>query len=233
MAKLNIKIMRGLKVKVSVGFIFVILAAVGCAAGPKVSLPLSSPLLVPSSAFHRVEKGQTLWRISKLYGMEVDDLAKVNNIQDSAKLEVGQQLIIPAGRKKLEYALGVIDEDFCWPLKGKILSGFNNSVNNTTNKGINIAPFNSLNVSASRGGKVVFYSNDFLDLGKTIIIEHPEGFWTVYGRNQDVYVNPGDVIAKGAVIAKAGQAGRDKNVYLHFEIRKGSKSENPLFYLPR
>ncbi len=225
--------MRG--IKITVGFTFVILAAVGCAAGPKVSLPVvSSPLpVVSSSTFHRVEKGQTLWRISKLYGMEVDDLAKVNNIQDSAKLEVGQQLIIPAGRKKLEYVPGVIDEDFCWPLKGKILSGFNNSVNNTMNKGINIAPFNSLNVSASRGGKVVFYSDDFLDLGKTIIIEHPEGFWTVYGRNQDVYVNPGDVIAKGAVIAKAGQAGRDKNVYLHFEIRKGSKSENPLFYLPR
>ena len=141
--------------------------------------------------------------------------------------------MIPADRKIQVSSPGAVDEDFSWPVRGKIVSGFSQLVNHTINKGINIEPSRSLDVLASRSGKVAFYNDDFLDLGKTLIIEHAGGFWTVYARNQEVYVKPGDVITKGTTIAKAGIAGRDKNVYLHFEIRKGSKSENPLFYLPR
>jgi murein DD-endopeptidase MepM/ murein hydrolase activator NlpD len=123
-------------------------------------------------------------------------------------------------------------EDFIWPLKGKVISGFGQKVNNAVNKGIDIQPYKQLEVVASRSGKVVFYNNDFLDLGKTIIIEHPDGFWTVYGRNEEVFVKIGDNIKKGINIARVGRAGRDKNIYLHFEIRKGHIPQNPNFYLP-
>ncbi len=203
----------------------------GCATTSKVTAPLLPKALV-SGTFHRVEKGQTLWRIAKLYGMNVDELASLNNIPDFSKVEVGQQLIIPADRKFQVVAVDAFNEDFIWPLRGKILLGFNQPFHNTLNKGINIEPGRSGDILASRSGKVVFYSDNFLDLGKVVILEHPEEFWTVYGRNQEVYVKPGDLIAKGTTIAKAGNAGRDNNTYLHFEIRKGSKSENPLFYLP-
>lgn len=185
-----------------------------------------------AASYHKVTKGQTLWRIARLYGMDVEELARMNNIQDSAKLEVGQQLLIPSERKPAIVSSDNVDEDFIWPLRGRIVSAFSQSVDNAINKGINIQPSHSTQVLASRGGKVAFFNEDFLDLGKTIILEHPDGFWTVYGRNQEVYVKPGDVIARGTAIAKAGSAGRNKDIYLHFEIRKGSKSENPLFYLP-
>ena len=221
--------MQNKKIVLSIAFLFMIFS--GCATVPKVAAPVL-PKTTAQATIHRVEKGQTLWRISRLYGMEVEELASLNNIQDSTKLEIGQKLLVPAGRKLQKPLPGIAEEDFGWPLKGKVICAFGQPLNNTVNKGINIEPNRSLDVLASRSGKVAFYSDDFLDLGKTIILEHPEGFWTVYARNHEVYVKPGELINKGMVIAKAGSAGAENKVYLHFEVRKGSKSENPLFYLP-
>jgi lipoprotein YgeR len=212
-------------------FGFLALAFTGCATAPKVSVPAVSLKAAPGMSYHKVTRGQTLWGIARLYGMEVDELVSMNNIQDSSKLEVGQQLIISKDRKTRTAFTNNVEEDFIWPVRGKVVSAFSQA-DNALNKGINIEPTRSTDVLASRNGKVAFFNDDFLDLGKTIILEHPGGFWTVYGRNLEVYVKPGDEVAKGMVIAKAGFAGRDRKTYLHFEIRKGSKAQNPLFYLP-
>ncbi|MBM3252459.1 MAG: M23 family metallopeptidase [Candidatus Omnitrophica bacterium] len=101
------------------------------------------------------------------------------------------------------------------------------------NKGLNIQSYGNADIIASRSGKVVFYDNNFNDFGKTIIIEHSDGFSTVYARNSRVFIKVGDYVRKGTLIAKAGSTARDKNVYLHFEIRKGHLPQNPYFYLPR
>ncbi len=221
--------MRSLREYLTFGFL--ILAFIGCATAPKISIPAVSLKAQSGVSYHKVSRGQTLWRIARLYGMDVDELVSMNNIRDSSKLEVGQQLIIPSDRK-LQMALpNNVEDDFIWPVRGKVISGFSQA-DNAINKGINIEPTRSTDVLASRGGKVAFFNGDFLDLGQTIILEHPGGFWTVYGRNLEVYVKPGDEVARGTVIAKAGFAGRDRKTYLHFEIRKGSKAQNPLFYLP-
>jgi murein DD-endopeptidase MepM/ murein hydrolase activator NlpD len=100
------------------------------------------------------------------------------------------------------------------------------------NKGINIAPTGSPDVLAMRSGKVIFYADNFGSFGKTIIIDHGDGLSTVYARNQDVFIKPGEWVKKGSVIAKAGSAGRDKDIYLHFEIRRSGAPQNPYYYLP-
>jgi murein DD-endopeptidase MepM/ murein hydrolase activator NlpD len=99
------------------------------------------------------------------------------------------------------------------------------------NKGINIQTYGSPNVVASRSGKVVFYDDNFKDFGKTIIIDHGDGFSTVYARNSQVFIKIGDYVQRGTLIAKAGSTDRDKNTYLHFQIRKGYIPQNPYFYL--
>ena len=118
-------------------------------------------------------------------------------------------------------------------MRGRVITSFGQNSSNTINKGINIKPYSNQDVVAARGGKVVFYSEDFDGFGKTIIIDHGDGLLTVYSRNAQVFIKAGDVVQKGALIAKAGSAGRDKNTYLHFEIRKGHIPQNPYFYLPR
>jgi murein DD-endopeptidase MepM/ murein hydrolase activator NlpD len=217
--------------------LLMLLICAGCARTSKVSAPVTAMPVQPytgmaSVSYHKVARGETLWRIARMYGMEVDDLAALNRIQDATKLETGQQVAVPGGRKKQFASAQSAADDFIWPLKGTVIARFSQSSEKTANKGVNIRPVHSPEVVAAAGGRVVFCHDDFLDLGKTIILEHAGGFWTVYGRNSEVYVKVGDQIQRGKVIASAGSAGRDPAVYLHFEIRKGSLPQNPAFYLP-
>ena len=217
------------RINYAISIIAIALFAAGC-AGPTITSTTHLPER-KNGFYHRVLKGQTLWRISKIYFIDMDELKKVNNISETTKIETGQMLFIPY-LKKEPVAFKTSSEDFAWPLKGKIIADFEEVTNNMTNKGINIKAVGNSNVSAARSGKVVFYSDNFYGFGKTIIIDHGDTFSSVYTRNSEVFVKTGDLVTKGMVIAKAGHAGRDKSDYLHFEVRKNNLPQNPHFYLP-
>jgi hypothetical protein len=238
-----LKMLQRLRRLLLITFLFIF---TGCATVPPV-VPPRPPTATSAGIYHRVQKGQTLWRIAKMYNVDLQELVNVNHMQDSSRIEMNQYILIPnptgiglpkpykEGPNRVKETTLSIDssaEDFIWPLKGKVIANFGQNFNNAINKGINIQPYKQLEVVASRSGKVVFFDDDFLDFGKTIIIEHPDGFWTVYGRNEEVFVKIGDIVKRGNGIAKVGSAGRDRNTYLHFEIRKGPISQNPNFYLP-
>lgn len=56
----------------------------------------------PRGVYHTVEEGQTLYQIGRTYGIDVDDLARVNRIQDPTQIKVGTRILIPgADRKKV------------------------------------------------------------------------------------------------------------------------------------
>lgn len=177
--------------------------------------------------YHRIEKGQTLWNISRIYSIDLDELARANRITDVTRLETGQLIFIPRKEGAIAPLSHYAGEDFIWPVRGNIISGFGQNFDNMINKGINIQPFSSHDVLASRSGRVVFCNENFPGYGKTIIIEHKDGFMTVYARNSQIYVKPGDYVQKGSRIGQVQQ-----NRYLHFEVRKGHVSQNPVFYLP-
>ncbi len=202
----------------------------GCASAPYVKPPVAIAPSMPG-VYHRVEKGQTLWGISKIYSADLDEIASVNRIQDKADIEVGQRIFIPNRQRPQKLPMGSSTDDFIWPLRGRVIALFGSTFGNMINKGLNIAPSGTPNVLAARSGRVIFYSDNFGSFGKTLIIDHGEGFSTVYARNAQVFVKPGDTVQRGGVIARAGSAGRDRSDYLHFEIRKGHLPQNPYFYL--
>ncbi|MBI2094654.1 MAG: N-acetylmuramoyl-L-alanine amidase [Candidatus Omnitrophica bacterium] len=73
--------------------------AVGCArvpARPPVA-PLGGPVspAPPPALYHAVERGQTFYRIAKMYGVDVGELMRVNHREDPGALEVGERLLIP------------------------------------------------------------------------------------------------------------------------------------------
>lgn len=214
--------------------IYFCLNLIGCASLP--TIIQSTPDLNIPGFYHRVERGQTLWRISKIYNIDLDEIVRINHIADVTNIEIGQMLFIPRQQKQQQASLSQSNlEDFIWPINGKVIAVFGQTFNNMVNKGINILPNKNTDVVASRSGKVVFYNLNFKGYGKTVIIDHGDGFLTVYTKNSQVFAKLGDFVSKGTVIASVGSAGNtaDKNEYLHFEIRKGYTPQNPYYYLPR
>lgn len=208
----------------------------GCATAPYVKPLAPQPSVNLPGIYHNVERGETLWRISKNYGVDIDDLIKANRMTDSSVIEIGQKILIPhqlsPRPKNTVYVNYSNNDDFIWPLKGRLVGSFGKVSNNMINKGINIAPQGSRDIIASRSGRVVFLKNDFAGLGRTIIIDHGDGFFTVYSLSSEAFIKPGDSVRQGMVIARLDSAGEGKNGYVHFQIRKGHIPQNPLFYLP-
>jgi len=181
--------------------------------------------------YHKVQKGETLWRIAQTYGVSVSDIARNNNIPKAAKIERGQLVFIGGATKVLDIASGAdySNNEFIWPIKGKVIQYFHERYGNAVNKGIGIKARVGDEVKASRTGRVVFA--DYLSgYGYTVILDHSDGFHSVYANNSKLFVKLGELVLKNSVLAHVGYS---RNLaYLHFQIRKKSIEDNPLYYLP-
>jgi len=64
-----------------------------------------------------------------------------------------------------------------------------------------------------------------------VILQHADGYLSVYARNADLAVRLGDRVARGSPLARVGRNGN--RPYVHFEIRRHGRADNPLYFLPR
>lgn len=206
-----------------------LICLVGCATEAYIK-PTYAPG-VPG-IYHRIENGQTLWRISKIYNVDLQELAKINRIGDATNIKSGQLIFVPRANRADLQPRKYTGEDFIWPIKGRVIAAYNSTFNNMLNKGINILPYSSQEVVAARSGRIIFCSDNLQGFGKTVIIEHSDGFLTAYAMNTRVFIKPGEWVQRGSRIAQVNSGIGKSNNYLHFEIRKGHVPQNPLFYLP-
>lgn len=219
-------------------FIFlVILTIAGCAPLPVIKEPMAVPPAPKRGGlYHKVSKGETLWRISKDYGVDIETIVEANGLSDLRHIKVGQQIFIPTGAvrpaPKIEPSPIHAKEDFIWPVKGKIISYFGEKRDSVPNKGIDIQARDGMTVSASGSGRVIFSEDKVRGFGKTIIIDHGDGLQTVYSHNSEILVRIGEDVRQAQPIARVGSTGRGASPYLHFEIRKRHKPQNPFYYLP-
>lgn len=122
---------------------------------------------------------------------------------------------------------------FSWPVRGKILSGFGPKNGGLVNDGINIAANAGTLVRAAENGVVAYAGNEVRGMGNLIIMQHSDGWMTVYAHLSSMTVKRGDKINVGQQIGKIGQTGKVDRPQLHFEIRKGTKAYNPTLYLKK
>lgn len=114
-----------------------------------------------------------------------------------------------------------------WPVRGPVLSGFND----TNNKGIDIGGAAGDPVRAAAGGRVVYAGNGLRGYGNLLIVKDDATFLTAYAHNRALMVREGDSVTQGQKIAEMGNTDSD-HVMLHFELRREGKPVDPLKYLP-
>ncbi len=120
---------------------------------------------------------------------------------------------------------------FLWPVKGRLLVGFGPESNGLDNDGINIAVPEGTPVRAAAAGTVVYAGNQLKGYGNLILIRHADGWITAYAHNAKLLVRRGQRVARGEIIARAGETGGVASPQLHFEIRQGARPVDPLRYL--
>jgi len=121
---------------------------------------------------------------------------------------------------------------FAWPVNGEVVDEDDGRPCPSRNEGIDILVPEGTEVRASLAGTVIYSGNELRGFGNLILIRHEGGWVTVYGDNSDLFVNRGEEVQTGDVIAKSGRSGFVSRPQLHFEIRKGQTPWNPQEYLP-
>lgn len=126
---------------------------------------------------------------------------------------------IPFGERK-----GQMD----WPVAGRVVRKFGQS------RGGGRLRWQGVLLTAPAGGEVravhhgrVVFSDWLPGMGMLIILEHGDGYLSLYGHNQDLMTDVGEWVDPDTVIAHVGDSGGQAVAGLYFEIRKGGKPQNP------
>lgn len=186
----------------------------------------------PRGVYHKIAKGQTLWRIAKFYGVGVDEIIASNNIPNAAAVEVDQLILIPGATEVKDIPVRTAEDktqEFGWPIKGRVISYFNDRKANVPSRGIHIDASEGDTVKAVREGTVVL-ADYIAGYGQVLCVDHGDGFMSVYAQNRKLLSKLGERVFKGDPIAEVGRKGR--RAWVHFELRKGVAAVNPLYYLP-
>jgi septal ring factor EnvC (AmiA/AmiB activator) len=121
-----------------------------------------------------------------------------------------------------------------WPVAGTLLHDFGQP------RVGGIIKWNGVVLAAPRGREVravyhgrVAFADWLAGMGLLVIVDHGEGYMSLYGYNETILKNTGDWVAPGDVIATVGDSGGQPQAGLYFELRKGTKPENPRRWVTR
>lgn len=115
-----------------------------------------------------------------------------------------------------------------WPAKGALLSryGAKRNVGSLTWQGVLIGAPEGQQVRAIAQGRVAF-AEWLRGYGLLMIIDHGDGYMSLYGYNQSLYKSVGDWVKAGDIVAAVGSSGGQEQSGLYFEIRHNGKPANP------
>ncbi|MBI4038317.1 M23 family metallopeptidase [Candidatus Daviesbacteria bacterium] len=204
-------------------------------------------ILPVTGVAHSVKSGDTLESVAKKYQAEPQAIMDFpfNDVPDDFSLKVGQVLIVPDGvkedtpvrrRSQPQYlAQGPSSPvfkaeggaKFVWPTNGGLSQGFA-----WYHPGIDIPNKSAPPIAASDGGTVMVAGwPDGQGFGNRVVIDHGNGYRTLYAHLSNIYVSIGQTVSRGQVIGQMGSTGRSTGTHLHFEIHYRGIPINPLLIL--
>jgi septal ring factor EnvC (AmiA/AmiB activator) len=114
-----------------------------------------------------------------------------------------------------------------WPVNGKILARYGDArAGGVRWDGVLVATERGAPVKAVCEGRVI-YADWLPGLGLLTIVDHGDGYLSLYGHNERLFKSAGEHVAAGDTIAAAGDSGGSPRPELYFEIRKGGHPVDP------
>lgn len=199
---------------------------------------------------HKVARGETIYSVGRKYGLDDTEVQVIVDYpfneflnDETFELATGQYLMIPGGVKpneaisqpvariasRLTPDAGAVaaNGSFVWPASGRITQGYS-----FYHKAIDIANGGGGPILAADSGTVVVAGwPDNSGYGNRVMIDHGNGYVTLYAHMSVIQVQPGQRVSRGNVVGQMGSTGRSTGTHLHFEIRQGGVLHNPQTFL--
>jgi murein DD-endopeptidase MepM/ murein hydrolase activator NlpD len=219
-------------------------------------LALDMELRIPptSGVLHTVGDGDTLTAIAQRYQAAPEEILtyKANELKNPDALVLGMEIMVPGGVKPVEAPLRLASAQttrssavanppapaleappaatgsMMWPTYGPIYSYFS-----AWHRGLDISPSYGTPVVAADGGVVRSAQYLRYGYGFHVIVDHGNGYSTMYAHLAEILVSPGQRVGRGELVGRVGVTGYATGPHLHFEVYQGGVPVNPLNLLPR
>lgn len=189
---------------------------------------------------HKVVAGDNIYSLAKKYKSDPQKIVNfpANDFADldTFALNIGQILFVPDGvmpQAAPVYKTAPVPQfiagaggRFQWPAQGLITQ---NPV--SYHMAVDIANKGAPPITAGDAGTVVFAGCIRYGYGCHVIINHPDGYQTLYAHMSTLNVSAGQSVGRGQVIGRMGSSGRSSGIHVHFEVRKNGVLLNPLPFL--
>ena len=215
----------------------------------KTVLKVGDTLLIPpvTGIVHRVKSGETVYSIAKKYDISAQGIVDFpfNDFtnDETFALAVGQTLVVPDGvmpdvkpwsptsnlARVLTPDAGVVSAtgSWIWPASGRITQRYL-----VWHKGIDIANKSGGAILAADSGRVVMAGwLDNAGYGNRVMVDHGNGYKTLYAHLSKIGVKVGQSVKRGDVLGTMGSTGRSTGTHLHFEVRTARGNINPFSVL--
>jgi murein DD-endopeptidase MepM/ murein hydrolase activator NlpD len=209
-------------------------------------------VLPVNGIYYTIEDGDTPAAIAEKFKAKPEEIlaSPLNGLQTNANLIAGTKIMVPSGVKPFKArvvetanntsgnagtyaytapasAYSGATGNFLWPAAASYVSqGFW-----WGHRALDIAASVGVPIYASDSGCISYAGWSNVGYGYMVMINHGNGFQTLYGHMSQYYVDAGQCVNRGAVIGAMGSTGNSTGPHLHFEIRVNGVPDNPYYYL--
>jgi murein hydrolase activator len=169
-----------------------------------------------------------------LANLESQSRGRVQNLERLRGQQAGLEKLLHELRSAMERfpvegndAFTRLRGKLAWPVNGRLVARFGEArAGGVRWDGVLVATERGAPVKAVCQGRVI-YADWLPGLGLLAIVDHGDGYLSLYGHNDRLYKAAGEPVAAGDTIAAAGDSGGSPRPELYFEIRKGGKPVDP------